>query len=137
MSALVAAASAEPVRVPGRALVVFGDAVRVLRTLPTNGVACCVTSPPYFNQRVYGGGPAEIGCETNVDAYLARLVEVFGEVRRVLKTTGTLWLNLGDTFNGYAGNRGAGTGSVHKHHHDRMPQRPTGYGLTEKTLKNK
>ena len=78
-----------------------GDALERLREMPPESVQCCVTSPPYFGLRDYGTGDRQIGLEPNPDAYATRLVEVFGEVRRVLRTDGTLWLNLGDSYNTY------------------------------------
>lgn len=74
-----------------------GDALAVLRTLPAESVHCCVTSPPYYGLRDYGV-PGQIGLEASVEEYVARLVEVFAEVRRVLRSDGTLWLNLGDSY---------------------------------------
>jgi DNA modification methylase len=74
-----------------------GDCIEGLRLLPDESVDCCVTSPPYFNLRDYGQA-GQIGLEETPERYLAKMVEVFGEVRRVLKSTGTLWLNLGDSY---------------------------------------
>jgi DNA modification methylase len=74
-----------------------GDAIEVMRTLPANSVQCCVTSPPYFGLRDYGHD-GQIGLENTPDAYIAKLVEVFREVRRVLRDDGVLWLNLGDSY---------------------------------------
>ncbi len=82
--------------------VLNGDALDVLRTLPASAVQCCVTSPPYFGLRDYGV-EGQIGLEASPDAYIARLVSVFAEVRRVLRDDGTLWLNIGDSYY----NRGA------------------------------
>ena len=135
--------------------VLIGDALEVLRTLPSNSVQCCVTSPPYYGLRDYGtatwegGDPAcdhvemavgmsdkntlghnghlppsnaanvgrvkqyrdtcgkcgakrvdlQIGLEDTPEAYVAKLVEVFREVKRVLRDDGTLWLNIGDSYN--------------------------------------
>lgn len=78
-----------------------GDALEVLRTLPDESAHCCVTSPPYFQQRDYGTD-GQIGLETSPDAFVERLVAVFGELRRVLRSDGVLWLNIGDS---YAANR--------------------------------
>ena len=78
-----------------------GDCLSVLRTLPVNSVNCCVTSPPYYGLRDYGV-EGQIGLEEHPGEYVARLVDVFREVRRVLRDDGTLWLNLGDS---YAANR--------------------------------
>ena len=81
-----------------------GDCREVLRTLPDASVHCCVTSPPYWGLRSYKGDPGMIGLEPTFDEHLERLVEVFREVRRVLRSDGTLWLNYGDA---YAGSWGA------------------------------
>ena len=75
-----------------------GDCCDVLQTLPSNHYHTCVTSPPYFNLRDYGMTD-QIGLETTPDDYVAKLVSVFREVRRTLRDDGTLWLNLGDTYN--------------------------------------
>jgi DNA modification methylase len=80
-----------------------GDALEEMRKLPAESVDCCITSPPYFGLRDYGV-PGQIGLEASPEAYVARLVEVFREVRRVLKDEGTLWLNLGDSYAGSWGN---------------------------------
>jgi DNA modification methylase len=65
--------------------------------LADGSVNCCVTSPPYFGLRDYGTG-AQIGMEETPEAYVAEMVAVFREVRRVLRDDGTLWLNLGDSY---------------------------------------
>jgi site-specific DNA-methyltransferase (adenine-specific) len=78
-----------------------------LRGLPDGLAHCCVTSPPYFGLRDYGHD-GQIGLEPTPDEYVARLVEVFREVKRVLRDDGTLWLNLGDSYNA-AGRAGHGT----------------------------
>lgn len=85
------------------ARIIIGDCLATLRTLPDGAAQCCVTSPPYYGLRDYGV-EGQIGLEETPDAYVARLVEVFAEVRRVLRDDGTLWLNIGDT---YAGSWGA------------------------------
>lgn len=77
-----------------------GDSLAVLKGIPDGSVDTCVTSPPYWGLRCYGAGSAEIGREQSPLAYVAAVAAVFREVRRVLKPTGTLWLNLGDTYNG-------------------------------------
>ena len=69
---------------------------------PDSSVHCCVTSPPYWGLRDYGHD-GQIGLESTPEAYVARMVEVFREVRRVLREDGTLWLNLGDSYNGIGG----------------------------------
>lgn len=74
-----------------------GDVMAQLRALPSNSVDCVVTSPPYWGVRDYGF-PGQIGLEASVEEHIAVLVAVFEEVRRVLKPTGTLWLNYGDCY---------------------------------------
>lgn len=74
-----------------------GDCLDSMRKMPDASVNCCVTSPPYFGLRDYGH-EGQIGLEETPDAYVAKLVEVFREVRRVLRDDGTLWLNLGDSY---------------------------------------
>ena len=77
--------------------ILCGDALEILRTLPDESVHCCVTSPPYWGLRDYGA-EGQIGLEPTPEEYVAKLVEVFREVRRVLRNDGTLWLNLGDCY---------------------------------------
>jgi len=74
-----------------------GDCLAVLDTLPSASVHTCITSPPYFGLRDYDVD-GQIGLEDTPDAFVGRLVEVFREVRRVLRDDGTLWLNLGDSY---------------------------------------
>ena len=77
--------------------IIPGDCIAGLRTLPDASVHCCVTSPPYWGLRDYGHD-GQIGLESTPEAYVARMVEVFREVRRVLRDDGTCWLNLGDSY---------------------------------------
>ena len=77
--------------------IIPGDCIEGLRTLPDASVHCCITSPPYWGLRDYGHD-GQIGLESTPEAYVARMVEVFREVRRVLRDDGTLWLNLGDSY---------------------------------------
>lgn len=79
--------------------VLCGDSETVLKTLPDDSVDMCVTSPPYFSLRSYRAGEKEIGQEDSPIEFVNRLASVFRELRRVLKPCGTLWLNLGDTYN--------------------------------------
>ena len=76
-----------------------GDCLSVLKSLPDNSIDCCVTSPPYYALRDYGCD-GQIGLEETPEKYIERLCEVFSEVRRVLTPEGTLWLNIGDSYNG-------------------------------------
>ncbi len=77
-------------------LFLCGDALRVLQTLPSASVDCCLTSPPYWGHREYES--AGIGLEVDYTDYVQALVQILLEVKRVLKPTGSLWLNLGDTY---------------------------------------
>jgi DNA modification methylase len=79
--------------------VLVGDCIASMRGLPDQSVNMCVTSPPYFGLRDYGMD-GQIGLEATPDAFVARLVEVFREVKRVLRDDGTLWVNLGDSYSG-------------------------------------
>ena len=97
----------------GSIRLLLGDCLESLRTLPDECVNCCVTSPPYWGLRDYKVD-GQIGLEKTPEEYVARIVDVFREVRRVLRDDGTLWLNLGDSYAGswgnYGGrNRGSGT----------------------------
>jgi DNA modification methylase len=92
-------ATDEPVRI------LVGDCVEQMRTLPDGCVQTCITSPPYYGLRDYGHA-GQIGLEDSPDAYVQKMVEVFREVRRVLRDDGTLWLNLGDSYAGSLGNYG-------------------------------
>ena len=83
--------------------IMIGDVRAKLAELPDESVHCVVTSPPYFGLRDYGV-EGQIGLEETPAAFVAVMVEVFREVRRVLRSDGTLWLNLGDS---YAGSWGA------------------------------
>lgn len=74
-----------------------GDCRDVLKTLPDQSVNCIVTSPPYFGLRDYGVD-GQIGLEQTPAGFVAELVAVFREARRVLRDDGTLWLNLGDSY---------------------------------------
>jgi len=75
----------------------LGDCQQVLSELEAASVQTCITSPPYFGLRDYGV-EGQIGLEQTFEAYVAKMVEVFRQVRRVLKDDGTLWLNLGDSY---------------------------------------
>jgi DNA modification methylase len=77
--------------------ILVGDNRARLRELPDQSVQMCVTSPPYFGLRDYGHD-GQIGLEATPDAFVAELVNVFREVKRVLRDDGTLWLNLGDSY---------------------------------------
>lgn len=74
-----------------------GDSLTVLRSMPERSVHCCVTSPPYWGLRDYGVA-GQLGLERTPEEYVGKMVEIFREVRRVLRDDGTLWLNVGDSY---------------------------------------
>ena len=103
-----------------------GDCRELMAAMEPGSVRCCVTSPPYWGLRDYGHA-GQLGLERTPDEYVARMVEVFREVRRVLADDGTLWLNLGDSYATGAGKVGGCPGGGEqgerwKKHH--MPQTP-------------
>lgn len=110
--------------------VMEGDCISKLRDLPSGHVHCCVTSPPYYRLRDYGVD-GQIGLEESPEEFVAKLVDVFREVRRVLRDDGTLWLNLGD---GYSG----GSRDMNSWRRDRArcnaPPRPLPEGMKAKQL---
>lgn len=92
--------------------VLVGNCRETLKTLPDESVHCVVTSPPYFGLRDYGEDE-QIGLEATPDDFVQALVEVFREVRRVLRDDGTVWLNLGDSYAGSGkGRNGDGTSAA-------------------------
>lgn len=78
--------------------IIQGDCREALKQIDADSVHTCVTSPPYFGLRDYGGGEGEIGSEQEVEEYVKAMVDVFRAVRRCLRADGTLWLNLGDSY---------------------------------------
>lgn len=74
-----------------------GDCLDLLRQLPDGCIQCCVTSPPYWGLRDYGVD-GQVGLEKTIDEFICKMVEIFREVRRVLRDDGTLWLNMGDCY---------------------------------------
>lgn len=91
-----------------------GNCKETLSYLPDQSVHTCVTSPPYFGLRDYGMSD-QIGLEDTPESFVAELVDVFREVRRVLRDDGTLWLNLGDSY--------ANGGRKTRAPDDKLPQR--------------
>ena len=98
-----------------RNTVLFGDCRKTLGTLKaqiTTGICerprMCVTSPPYYGLRDYGGEDDQIGQEQTPEEFVNNLVEVFRGVRHVLTDDGTLWLNIGDSYYNYRPGRGQG-----------------------------
>ena len=91
-------------------LILFGDCKETLKQFPRNSAQMCVTSPPYYGLRDYGGEANQIGQEETPEEFIHSLVEVFREVRDVLKDDGVLWLNIGDSYYNYR----PGTGGLPK-----------------------
>ena len=100
-------------------MILHGDCLEQMRTLDANSIQTCVTSPPYWGLRDYGV-EGQLGLEKTPEEYVAKMVEVFREVKRVLKDDGTLWLNLGDSYAGSGKGRNAdgthGSGGSDKQH---------------------
>lgn len=108
------------------------DCIEGLKELPDNCIDCCVTSPPYFGLRDYGH-EGQIGLEETPELFVGKMVEVFTEVKRVLKKEGTLWLNLGDSYSG----SGKGGQSEEKRSKNWQPEygnKGKTYGLKPKDL---
>lgn len=78
-------------------IILQGDSLTVLKTLEAESVDCVITSPPYWGLRDYGVG-GQLGLEKTPEEYVANMVAVFSEVKRVMKKEGTCWLNLGDSY---------------------------------------
>lgn len=102
-----------------RGLVLVGDCRETLRSLETESVQCVVTSPPYWQLRDYGAD-GQLGLEPTPAAFVASLVDVFREVRRVLRRDGTCWVNMGDTY--VAGMSGGFSSTVTSHRNHRSTQ---------------
>lgn len=116
-----------------QATLIQADARRI--PIADRSVHCVVTSPPYWGLRDYGVG-GQIGLESSPDAFVASMVAVFREVWRVLRDDGTLWLNLGDSYNAYNGGAGPSSSLSQTQSRER-PQLPSGYGIKCKGLKPK
>lgn len=82
--------------------IIQGNSLDVLRSMPDGVIDCCVTSPPYWGLRDYGHSD-QLGLEPTPELYVQHITEIFNEIKRVLKPAGTLWLNLGDSYNGSGG----------------------------------
>lgn len=113
----------------------FGDCRETMRRWAAEGMKAqtCVTSPPYFGLRDYGH-EGQIGLEETPEQYIQAMVEVFRCVWDVLADDGTLWLNIGDSYNAYKANTG---GTKFAGFRSQPEHRPKGYGLEVKSLKNK
>ena len=83
---------------PFRNTILCGETAEMLRQLPAATVDCVVTSPPYFRQRDYEGDRRQVGLEATPAEYVARLINVFRDMRRAMKPTATFWLVIGDKY---------------------------------------
>jgi len=92
----------------------IGDSLEVLKSMDDQSVNCCVTSPPYWALRNYDMDD-QLGQEATPEEYVDKLVEIMGEVKRVLTDDGTLWLNLGDSYVG-SGDKGKGKDKIAPKH---------------------
>ena len=86
--------------------ILYGDCRETLKNLTNLSVQTCVTSPPYYGLRDYGGEESQIGQEQTPEDYIKQLVEVFSVVRDKLKDDGTLWVNIGDSYYNYRPSKG-------------------------------
>jgi len=88
--------------------IIQGDCIEVMKTWPENSINCVVTSPPYWNLRDYGVD-GQLGLEATPEEFVAKMVAVFAEVKRVLRDDGTCWVNLGDSYAQQRGGRSEGS----------------------------
>lgn len=110
----------KPYFTDGRTTLYCGDAFEVLSQLKPETVDCCITSPPYYGQRDYGIS-TQIGLEPHPAEYLSNLLRVFIELYKVIKPSGNLWVNLGDTYWSGKG-RSGGTDKKQKNRRFNRPQ---------------
>ena len=89
-----------------RDTILYGDCRETLCGFLPNSARMCVTSPPYYGLRDYGGEDNQIGQEQSPEEYINQLVEVFRQVKNVLTDDGTLWLNIGDSYYNYRPGKG-------------------------------
>src|SRR3990167_6732157 len=79
--------------------IICGDSLEVLKTLPDDCIDMCITSPPYYGLRNYGV-EGQLALEKTFEEYLKKILEITKEIKRVLKPTGSFWLNMGDCYGG-------------------------------------
>lgn len=94
-------------------MIITGDALERLKTFNDQSIDCCITSPPYYGLRKYDSD-GQTGNEDSPQEYITNLVNIFREVKRVLKDTGTFWLNLGDIYNHRTTGGNGATGGLDK-----------------------
>ena len=78
--------------------IVCGDSIELLQKIPNDSIDLIITSPPYFQQRYYGGFDNEIGGEKDVQDYIDNLLKIFGECVRIIKDSGNIVFNIGDKY---------------------------------------
>ena len=116
--------------------IIQGDSLTIIKTLPIESVNCVITSPPYWGLRDYGVD-GQLGLEKTPEEYVANMVKLFSEVKRVLKDDGTLWLNLGDSY--ASDTKGSGglykdKGFAHQNDSKRFSPLKVNHGLKNKDL---
>ena len=116
--------------------ILFGDCRETLKNLTNSSARMCVTSPPYYGLRDYGGEKNQIGQEESPEEYVKQMVEVFRLVRDVLTDDGTLWLNIGDSYYNYRSDGNYPKQTVSKTRQD-LPQSTPVRGNKLKGLKSK
>ena len=115
-------------------MIIKGDVIKELKKLDEESVDCMITSPPYFGLRDYGQ-EGQIGIEKTPEKYVEKMVEVFREIKRVLKKEGTAWLNLGDTYSAQRwSGKGEGQAMNKKKDGHRDINPPKNSGLPDKNL---
>ena len=117
-----------------KVIILEGDALATLRNLPAESVHCCVTSPPYWGLRDYGID-GQRGLEATPEEYVLNMVDIFREVRRVLRDDGTLWINLGDSYaSGGRATRDPGQSTLHPAQAKGMSRQSDPIGIKPKDL---
>lgn len=111
--------------------IVCGDCLEIMKGWPEKSIQCCVTSPPYWGLRDYGVD-GQLGLEKTPEEYVAKMVSVFQEVRRVLRDDGTLWLNLGSSY--ASGGNGIGSGKQLTNVGSWMPSKTAPHGFKHKDM---
>ncbi len=111
----------------------LGDCIESMDRMPEKSVHVCVTSPPYYALRDYGVD-GQIGLEDTPEAFVAKMVEVFRAVWRVLRDDGTLWLNLGDTYNSPTPGARNATRWPKQSRNDHVAEKPLATNLKAKDL---
>lgn len=114
-------------------MIIEGDCREVLKTLAVKSIQCCVTSPPYWGLRDYGVA-GQLGLEETPEQFVANMVAVFSEVKRVLRDDGTLWLNLGDSYASDTKGSGGPSAKQDSNGGSRYETRKLNHGLKQKDL---